>query len=69
MNTRDNIPEGKIKTVNGQIIDRTKAVFMLRQHPKSNKIFLDSQGKTYVKDEKGTLRRFPQKQKKGRGEK
>jgi hypothetical protein len=64
MSNEEKIPEGKIKTVDGQIIDRTRALFMLRKHPKSDKIFMDSRGIQYVKDEKGTLRRFPQKEKK-----
>ena len=63
MTDEEVIPQGKIKTMNGNIIDRADACFALMKHPKSDKLFFDHSGKCYVKDEKGTLRRYPPKKK------
>ena len=56
--------DAKIALANGDLIDRANTAFSLQQHPKSKGLFRDSQGRTYVKDSKGTLRRFPPKEKK-----
>jgi hypothetical protein len=66
MNEEQKIPEGKVLTADGQLIDRVKACYLLREHPKTKNILFDSKGNQYVKDKNGTLRRFPQKQKKGK---
>lgn len=60
------VPEGKVRTVDGEIIDRSKAAYYLRPHPKSKNLFFDRKGICYIKDEKGTMRRYPPKEKKGK---
>lgn len=64
MEEREKIPMGKIKTVDGKIIDRADACFLLRKHPKSDKLFYDHRNVCYVKDSNGTLRRYPPKERK-----
>ncbi len=66
MSDEEKLPEGYVRTVDGKIIDWADAGFALRPHPKSDKLFFDHGGKCYVRDEEGTLRRFPQKQKKAK---
>ncbi len=62
MAEEEKIPEGKIKTVHGEIIDRADACYLLRKHPKSEKLFFDHLNTCYVKDDNGTLRRYPPKE-------
>mgnify|MGYP001575065305 CR=1 FL=1 len=50
------IPEGKVKTVDGRIIDRAKACFLLQQHPEHKDIFSASDNTIYHRSEAGTLR-------------
>lgn len=59
----ETIPKGKVKTVDGKIIDRADACFRLRPHSKSPNLFYDHNNTCYVKDSNGTLRRYPQKTK------
>ena len=51
------IPAGKVKTHDGKIIDRTKACFMLREHPKDHNILIAADGTVYQKIN-GTLKRL-----------
>jgi hypothetical protein len=60
------IPEGKIKISDGRIIDRADACFSYREHPKTDKLLFDHKKTCYVKDENGTLRRWPPKVKKNK---
>ncbi|MAT59848.1 MAG: hypothetical protein CMF23_17880 [Ignavibacteriae bacterium] len=66
MENIDAIADGKVKTMDGKIIDRVDACTIYRQHEKSKNLFFDRKGICYIKDEKGTLRRFPQKAKRER---
>lgn len=61
------LPNGKVRTNDGQIIDRADAAFSLRAHPKSKNLFFDHKGVCYVRDSKGTMRRFPPKEKNKKG--
>ena len=62
----ENIPEGKVKLPDGKIIDRADVAYKLRPHPQSKKLFFATDKTCYQRDEKGTLRRFPQKVKGGK---
>jgi hypothetical protein len=43
------IPEGKVKTKDGQIIDRADACFLLNEHPKDNSLLRAIDGTVYQK--------------------
>jgi hypothetical protein len=59
----NNFYENKVMTTDGKWIDKADACTFLRPHPKSEKLFFDRSGSTYVKDENGTLRKWPPKEK------
>lgn len=55
-NIKDIVPEGKVRTVDGRIIDRSKACFLLQQHPEHAEIFRASDNTIYHRSEAGTLK-------------
>lgn len=59
------LPEGKVRTVSGEIIDRADACYLLRPVPGTS-LLMDSKEVIYQRDARGTLRRYPQKEKKNK---
>lgn len=55
------IPEGKVRTKDGQIIDRADACFTLAEHKEDSSLLFAFDRTVYKKDENGTLRRLTYK--------
>lgn len=58
------VPEGKVVTVSGEIIDRADACYLMKQDSEHKYLWYDVTGRVYFKDDKGTLRRLSPKNKK-----
>ena len=68
MEYREVIPKGFVKTVEGQIIPRDKACFMLKQDPTEKDVERAIDGTAYMRDPKtGALKRMTMR--KGEGKK
>jgi hypothetical protein len=57
----EEIPEGKVKTKDGQIIDRADACFILAEHKEDSSLLFAMDKTVYKRDKNGTLRRLTYK--------
>ena len=54
----EQVPEGKIRTSSGEIIDRTDACFRLREFKDDKSLLMATDGTVYKAGEGGTLKRL-----------
>ena len=55
------IPDGKVKTADGKIIDRANAAFWLAKHPNNENIEVSATGVLYYRMPNGSLKRLTPK--------